>query len=62
MIYVHFRVNGAYYAAQDLSDLFNVFSRKDEIQDFARIWDQDISSSIEIWKKISWNVCIIWRY
>ena len=38
MIYDHFRRTGAYDAAQDLSDPFNVFLHEDDIQDFDTRW------------------------
>ena len=34
MIYDHFRANGAFDAAQGLSDLINIYLHDDDIQDF----------------------------
>ena len=49
MIYDHFRVTGACDAAQDLSDLFNVYSRGDHIQvSFDTRWDQALLTASEI--------------
>ena len=48
VIYDHFRATGAYDAAQDLSDLFNVSFQGDDIQDFDTRWDQVLSSASEV--------------
>ena len=47
MIYDHFRAIGAYDAAQDLSDLFNVSLHGADIQDFDTRWDPSLSSACE---------------
>ena len=51
MIYDHFRVTGAYDAAQYLSDLFNVGLQEDDIQDFDTRWDQAPLTTSEIPKE-----------
>ena len=51
MIWDHFRATRAYDAAQDLSDLFNVFLDGDDIQDFDTRWDQPLLSSSGIPKE-----------
>ena len=51
MIYDHFRATGAYDAALDPSDLFNVSSQGDDIQDFDTRWDQAPLSANEIPKE-----------
>ena len=48
MIYDHFPATGAHDAAQDLSDLFNVFLRGDDLQDFDTRWDQAPFAASEI--------------
>ena len=54
MIFDHFRATGAYDAAQDLSDLFNVFLQGDDIQDFGtRWWDQTQNLQVKYQKKTS---------
>ena len=40
MIYEHFRATGAYEAVQGPSDLFNMRSQNDDVQDFDTRWDQ----------------------
>ena len=39
MIYEHFRATGAHEAAQEHSDLFNIRSQNDDVQDFDIGWD-----------------------
>ena len=51
MIYDHFRATGAHEAARDLSDLFNIGSHKDDIQDFETRWDQALLSAREVPKE-----------
>ena len=48
MIYDNFRATGAYDAAQNLPDLFNVSLHGDDIQDFDTSSDQALLSSSEI--------------
>ena len=48
VIYEHFRATGAYDAAQDLSDLFNVRLQNDDVQDFDTRWDQALLSASEV--------------
>ena len=44
----HFRATGAYHAAQDPLDLFNVSLKWEDIQDFDARWDQALVSASEI--------------
>ena len=48
MIYDHVQATGAYDAAQDLSDLFNIFMHDDDFQDFVTRWDQSLSGTSEL--------------
>ena len=48
MIHGHFQSTGAYDAAQDLSDLFNIRLHNDDVQDFAAKWDQALWCTSEI--------------
>ena len=48
MIYDHFRVTRAYDTAQDLSDLFNIPSQNDDVQDFDTRWDEAPPAASEI--------------
>ena len=48
MFYEHFRATGAYEAVQELSDLFNVRLRNDDVQDFDVRADQALFSACEI--------------
>ena len=40
MIHDHFQSTGAFDTAQGLSDLFNVCSQNDDVQDFDTRWDR----------------------
>ena len=48
MICEHVRVAGAHEAALDLTDLFSVSLKGDDIQDFDTRWDQALWSASEI--------------
>ena len=51
VIYEHFRATGAHEAALDLSDLFNVPLKEDDIQDSGARWDQALLSASELPKE-----------
>ena len=48
MIYEHFRATGAHEAVQGLSDLFNISSQNDDVQDFDVGWDQALLSASDM--------------
>ena len=48
MIYEHFLATEAYETVQGLSDLFNLRSQEDGVQDFDTRWDQALKASSEI--------------
>ena len=48
MICEHFRATGAHEAVQGLSDLFNIRSQNDDVQDFDVRWDQALLSASDV--------------
>ena len=43
----HFQASGAYVAAQGLSDLFNICSQSEDVQDFDTRWDHVLLATSE---------------